>query len=71
MVSKSICSLLGFRVDLSLSGYCSREQRYRPEECAICKAILVGKKYTGFWEGGQGTRDKVRMNRKGNLKSTS
>ena len=29
--------------------------------------MLVGKKYSGFWEGGQGTRDKVRMNRKGEL----
>ncbi|KAM0723923.1 hypothetical protein Q7P37_000914 [Cladosporium fusiforme] len=43
---------------------CSREQNYRPEECGICQAGLVGKKGHGFWEGGKGTRDKTRMSRK-------
>ena len=27
--------------------------------------MLVGKRGSGFWEGGKGTRDKLRMNRKG------
>jgi hypothetical protein len=47
------------------SGYCSREQAYRPEECGICHSLLTGKKGGGFWEGGKGTRDKNRMSRKG------
>ncbi len=47
------------------SGFCSREQIYRPEECGICHSTLVGKKGGGFWEGGKGTRDKVKMSRKG------
>lgn len=33
----------------------SREQNYRPEDCSICHAILIGKKGSGFWEGGKGT----------------
>ena len=32
----------------------SREQNYRPEDCGICHAVLVGKKGRGFWEGGKG-----------------
>ncbi|KAI4203407.1 MAG: hypothetical protein LQ350_001928 [Teloschistes chrysophthalmus] len=47
-----------------LCGWCSREQNYRPEDCAVCKASVVGKKGSGFWEGGKGTRDKNRMSRK-------
>lgn len=47
------------------SGFCSREQNYRPEDCAICHSALTGKAGSGFWEGGKGTRDKVRMSRKG------
>lgn len=47
-----------------ICGYCSREQNYRPEDCGICRAVLVGKKGSGFWEGGKGTRDKARMSRK-------
>lgn len=47
-----------------LCGFCSREQNYRPEDCGICHAVLVGKKGSGFWEGGKGTRDKARMSRK-------
>ena len=42
----------------------SREQNYRPEDCGLCHAGLVGKKGHGFWEGGKGTRDKSRMSRK-------
>ncbi|KAI5286967.1 hypothetical protein KEM54_006343 [Ascosphaera aggregata] len=47
-----------------ICGYCSREQNYRPDNCAICHAVLTGRTGTGFWEGGKGTRDKVRMSRK-------
>ncbi|EKG12866.1 Zinc finger CHY-type protein, partial [Macrophomina phaseolina MS6] len=47
-----------------ICGFCSREQNYRPEDCGICHATLVGKKGTGFWEGGKGTRDRVKMSRK-------
>jgi uncharacterized CHY-type Zn-finger protein len=45
-------------------GWCSREQNYRPDDCGICHGVLVGKKGSGFWEGGKGTRDRVRMSRK-------
>ncbi|KAL8941506.1 MAG: hypothetical protein Q9216_002188 [Gyalolechia sp. 2 TL-2023] len=47
-----------------ICGFCSREQNYRPEDCAICRKDVVGKKGSGFWEGGKGTRDKSRMSRK-------
>ncbi|KAL3709477.1 hypothetical protein TMatcc_003267 [Talaromyces marneffei ATCC 18224] len=47
-----------------ICGFCSREQIYRPETCGICKNVLVGKAGSGFWEGGKGTRDKVKMSRK-------
>jgi hypothetical protein len=48
-----------------ICGYCSREQVYRPENCGICKAILIGKAGSGFWEGGKGTRNRALMSRKG------
>jgi len=48
-----------------ICGLCGREQNYRPEDCAVCKGVLVGKRGTGFWEGGRGTREKGRMSRKG------
>ncbi|KAI4187060.1 MAG: hypothetical protein LQ346_005563 [Caloplaca aetnensis] len=48
-----------------ICGFCSREQHYRPEECGVCRKVVVGKKGSGFWEGGKGTRDKARMSRKG------
>ncbi|KAI7551156.1 hypothetical protein KC331_g2727 [Hortaea werneckii] len=47
-----------------ICGYCSREQNYRPEDCGICHALMIGKKGSGFWEGGKGTRDPKRMSRK-------
>ncbi|CAL3962614.1 unnamed protein product [Diplocarpon coronariae] len=48
-----------------ICGHCSREQNYRPEDCAVCRGSLVGRKGVGgFWEGGKGTRDQVRMSRK-------
>ena len=53
-----------------LCGYCSREQHYHPEACSHCRATLIGKRGSGFWEGGKGTRDKVRMSRKGELFSS-
>ncbi|GAT22188.1 CHY zinc finger domain protein [Aspergillus luchuensis] len=46
------------------SGFCSREQIYRPENCGICRAVLIGKAGSGFWEGGKGTRNRVLMSRK-------
>lgn len=48
-----------------ICGFCSREQNYRPDDCGICHASVVKKAGSGFWEGGKGTRDKVRMSRKG------
>ncbi|KAF2795061.1 hypothetical protein K505DRAFT_324317 [Melanomma pulvis-pyrius CBS 109.77] len=47
-----------------MCGFCSREQNYRPKDCGICHAWLTVKPSRGFWEGGQGTRDKVTMSRK-------
>ncbi|XHG08362.1 hypothetical protein AWENTII_011467 [Aspergillus wentii] len=47
-----------------LCGFCSREQIYRPENCGICRAVLIGKAGSGFWEGGKGTRNRVLMSRK-------
>ncbi|KAI4168480.1 MAG: hypothetical protein LQ343_006367 [Gyalolechia ehrenbergii] len=47
-----------------ICGFCAREQNYRPEDCAVCRKVVVGKRGSGFWEGGKGTRDKSRMSRK-------
>ncbi|PYI11362.1 CHY zinc finger domain protein [Aspergillus sclerotiicarbonarius CBS 121057] len=47
-----------------ICGFCSREQIYRPENCGICRAVLIGKAGSGFWEGGKGTRNRVLMSRK-------
>ncbi|KAJ5721656.1 uncharacterized protein N7483_009590 [Penicillium malachiteum] len=47
-----------------ICGFCSREQVYRPENCGICKAVLIGKAGRGFWEGGKGTRNPALMSRK-------
>ncbi|KAK7202637.1 hypothetical protein BZA70DRAFT_285633 [Myxozyma melibiosi] len=44
-------------------GMCSREQNYMPDNCAYCRHSFH-RKSTGFWEGGMGTRDKVKMSRK-------
>ncbi|KAK9377240.1 uncharacterized protein V1513DRAFT_176187 [Lipomyces chichibuensis] len=46
-----------------ICGMCSREQNYQPEVCAYCRHSFF-RKSTGFWEGGRGTRDKVKMSRK-------
>ncbi|KAJ5105662.1 hypothetical protein NUU61_003009, partial [Penicillium alfredii] len=48
-----------------ICGFCSREQIYRPENCGICRAVLIGKAGSGFWEGGKGTRNRALMSRKG------
>ncbi|KAH6679615.1 hypothetical protein B0J14DRAFT_473115 [Halenospora varia] len=48
-----------------ICGWCSREGNYRPEDCGFCHGVLTGKRGGGgFWEGGKGTRDRVRMSRK-------
>ena len=47
-----------------ICGYCSREQNFRPEDCGICRMVLIGKSGSGFREGGKGTRDKVKMSRR-------
>ncbi|OCL07203.1 hypothetical protein AOQ84DRAFT_342149 [Glonium stellatum] len=47
-----------------ICGFCSREQNYRPKDCGLCHAWLTVRPGKGFWEGGQGTRDKTRMSRK-------
>ncbi|EAW11341.1 uncharacterized protein ACLA_090340 [Aspergillus clavatus NRRL 1] len=47
-----------------ICGFCSREQIYRPDNCGICRAVLVGKAGSGFWEGGKGTRNRALMSRK-------
>lgn len=45
-------------------GWCSREQNYAVEACAFCGRSVIGRKGKGFWEGGKGTRDRVKMSRK-------
>lgn len=46
-----------------ICGWCSREQRYDPESCAFCGRSVIGRKGSGYWEGGKGTRDKTLMRR--------
>ncbi|KAJ9165606.1 CHY zinc finger domain protein [Coniochaeta hoffmannii] len=46
-----------------ICGWCSREQRYDPEACAFCGRSVIGRKGSGYWEGGKGTRDKTLMRR--------
>ncbi|OJJ45488.1 hypothetical protein ASPZODRAFT_153137 [Penicilliopsis zonata CBS 506.65] len=48
-----------------ICGFCSREQTYRPENCGVCHAVLVGKAGSGFWEGGKGTRNPRKYKRRG------
>ncbi|EGX90924.1 CHY zinc finger domain protein [Cordyceps militaris CM01] len=47
-----------------ICGWCSREQHYAVDECRFCGRGVVGKRGTGFWEGGKGTRDQQMMSRK-------
>ncbi|KAK0667536.1 hypothetical protein QBC41DRAFT_395824 [Cercophora samala] len=44
-------------------GWCSREQNYSVDSCAFCGRSVIGKRGSGFWEGGKGTRDKRLMRR--------
>ncbi|KAF8459439.1 hypothetical protein BGX38DRAFT_1148693 [Terfezia claveryi] len=45
-----------------ICGRCSREQNYRPSDCAYCGHEFM-RKATGYWEGGKGTRDKKLLRR--------
>lgn len=47
-----------------ICGWCSREQNYAVESCGFCGRGVTGKKGSGFWEGGRGTRDQRMMSRK-------
>lgn len=51
-----------------LCGWCSREQRFRPEDCGFCTRSVIRRRRGGgagrFWEGGKGTRDRGLMSRK-------
>ncbi|KAK4154766.1 hypothetical protein C8A00DRAFT_42507 [Chaetomidium leptoderma] len=44
-------------------GWCSREQRFHMESCAFCGRSVIGKRGTGYWEGGKGTREQRLMRR--------
>jgi uncharacterized CHY-type Zn-finger protein len=45
-------------------GWCSREQRFRPDDCGVCgRSVTRQRKVGGFWEGGQGTRERRLMSR--------
>lgn len=47
-----------------ICGWCSREQRYQPDQCRMCGRSVVRKASKGgFWEGGKGTRERRLMNR--------
>ncbi|KAL2404413.1 hypothetical protein ABEF93_004377 [Exophiala dermatitidis] len=51
--------------DRMICGWCSREQRFKPEDCAVCgRSVIRRRRAGGFWEGGKGTRDKKLMSRK-------
>ncbi|EXJ89551.1 hypothetical protein A1O3_02618 [Capronia epimyces CBS 606.96] len=52
--------------DRMICGWCSREQRFRTEDCGVCgKSVIRRRKgAAGFWEGGKGTRDRGLMSRK-------
>ncbi|OAL21654.1 hypothetical protein AYO22_07831 [Fonsecaea multimorphosa] len=54
--------------DRMVCGWCSREQRFRADDCALCGRSVIRRRRTagsgGFWEGGKGTREKGLMSRK-------
>lgn len=52
--------------DRMICGWCSREQRFRAEDCAICARSVIRRRKAagGFWEGGRGTRERGLMSRK-------
>ncbi|KAJ3033072.1 hypothetical protein HDV00_006804 [Rhizophlyctis rosea] len=45
-------------------GFCSREQVYSAEKTCVCGREVTRGGGRGYWEGGKGTRDRVRMSRK-------
>lgn len=50
--------------DRMVCGWCSREQRFRAEDCGMCgRSVMRRRKVGGFWEGGMGTRDRRLMRR--------
>lgn len=50
--------------DRMVCGWCSREQRFRSGDCGICgRSVIKRRRGGGFWEGGQGTRDRKLMSR--------
>jgi hypothetical protein len=47
-----------------ICGFCAKEQPYTSgKPCIACKSSLTGTTSSGFWEGGQGCRNKAKMNR--------
>ncbi|OAP65188.1 hypothetical protein AYL99_01160 [Fonsecaea erecta] len=52
--------------DRMVCGWCSREQRFRSEDCGLCGHSVIRRRKAagGFWEGGRGTREKGLMSRK-------
>ncbi|OQV02610.1 hypothetical protein CLAIMM_07773 isoform 2 [Cladophialophora immunda] len=52
--------------DRMVCGWCSREQRFRSEDCGLCGRSVIRRRKAagGFWEGGRGTREKGLMSRK-------
>ncbi|OAG35399.1 hypothetical protein AYO21_10409 [Fonsecaea monophora] len=52
--------------DRMVCGWCSREQRFRSEDCGVCGRSVIRRRKAagGFWEGGKGTREKGLMSRK-------
>lgn len=51
------------RATRSICGLCSKEQPIANKECCYCGQEFV-KEARHFWEGGQGCRDKVRLDRR-------
>ncbi|OCT53622.1 CHY zinc finger domain protein [Cladophialophora carrionii] len=53
------------RAERMVCGWCSREQRFRRDDCGLCgRSLTRQRKVGGFWEGGQGTRERRLMSRK-------
>ncbi|EXJ64192.1 hypothetical protein A1O7_00528 [Cladophialophora yegresii CBS 114405] len=52
------------RAERMVCGWCSREQRFRRDDCGLCgRSVTRQRKVGGFWEGGQGTRERRLMSR--------
>ncbi|XP_078063760.1 uncharacterized protein LOC144489773 [Mustelus asterias] len=48
-----------------LCGYCAKEQPYNNgKPCIACGAMMTKGSYSSHWEGGQGCRNRIRMNHK-------